>query len=91
MRSFMILGKQKCGFILIAVSYTHLSYLFIRFISKSAVLSSRMLNHHFVTMSNEKVGAIILPDIQSVYREAEMIVKVKEPIAEEYPLIHRCV
>ena len=24
------------------------------------------------------IGAIILPDIQSVYREAEMIVKVKE-------------
>lgn len=32
-------------------------------------------------------GAQIVPDIQSVYRLAEMIVKVKEPIAAEYPLI----
>lgn len=36
-----------------------------------------------------KVGAKILPDIASVYHEAEMIVKVKEPIEEEYPLIHK--
>ena len=36
-----------------------------------------------------QVGAKILPDIQSVYQEAEMIIKVKEPIAEEYPLIHK--
>lgn len=36
-----------------------------------------------------QVGAKILPDIQSVYHEAEMIIKVKEPIAEEYPLIHQ--
>jgi alanine dehydrogenase len=32
-------------------------------------------------------GAVILPDIASVYAKAEMIIKVKEPIAEEYPLI----
>jgi alanine dehydrogenase len=32
-------------------------------------------------------GARILPDIESVYEKAEMIVKVKEPIAEEYKLI----
>ena len=36
-----------------------------------------------------QVGAKILPDIQSVYHEAEMIIKVKEPITEEYPLIHQ--
>ena len=32
-------------------------------------------------------GAEILPDIADVYAIAEMIVKVKEPIAPEYPLI----
>ncbi len=32
-------------------------------------------------------GAQILPDIESVYARAEMIIKVKEPIAPEYPLI----
>jgi alanine dehydrogenase len=34
-----------------------------------------------------EVGAIILPTIKDVYAESDMIVKVKEPIAEEYPLI----
>ncbi len=33
------------------------------------------------------VGAQILPTIQDVYGAAEMIVKVKEPIEEEYPLV----
>lgn len=33
------------------------------------------------------VGATILPDISDVYAVAEMIVKVKEPIEPEYPLI----
>ncbi|MEZ4903378.1 MAG: alanine dehydrogenase [Spirosomataceae bacterium] len=32
-------------------------------------------------------GATILPSIEAVYEIAEMIVKVKEPIASEYPLI----
>lgn len=32
-------------------------------------------------------GAEILPDIESTYAIADMIVKVKEPIAPEYPLI----
>lgn len=32
-------------------------------------------------------GASILPDIESVYAKAEMIMKVKEPIASEYGLI----
>ncbi len=35
----------------------------------------------------EDAGAKILPDIGSVYNIAEMIVKVKEPIEEEYNLI----
>lgn len=36
----------------------------------------------------EEAGAAILPDIKSVYDRAEMIIKVKEPIQEEYTLIH---
>ena len=35
----------------------------------------------------EDAGARILPDIRSVYEKAEMIVKVKEPIEEEYGLV----
>lgn len=46
-------------------------------------------NSGFADKEYIKVGAKILPDIQNVYQEAEMIVKVKEPIAEEYPLIHQ--
>lgn len=34
-----------------------------------------------------EAGAVILPDMESVYREAEMIVKVKEPIEPEYSLV----
>ena len=34
-----------------------------------------------------EAGAVILPDMESVYREAEMIVKVKEPIEPEYSLL----
>ena len=36
-----------------------------------------------------KAGATILPAIEDVYREAEMIVKVKEPIEPEYKLVRR--
>ena len=46
-------------------------------------------NSGFLDEQYIQVGAKILPNIQSVYHEAEMIVKVKEPIAEEYPLIHK--
>ncbi|RAR48112.1 alanine dehydrogenase [Flavobacterium lacus] len=35
------------------------------------------------------VGAIIVPTVAEVYAQADMIVKVKEPIAEEYPLIKK--
>lgn len=35
----------------------------------------------------ESTGAKILPDIADVYSTADMIIKVKEPIAPEYPLI----
>ncbi|MFC4873666.1 alanine dehydrogenase [Negadavirga shengliensis] len=34
-----------------------------------------------------KAGATILPSIEEIYRVAEMILKVKEPIEPEYPLI----
>ena len=37
----------------------------------------------------ERVGARILPRIEDVYSEADMIVKVKEPIAPEYALIRK--
>ena len=35
----------------------------------------------------ERAGAELLPTIEDVYAAAEMIIKVKEPIAREYPLI----
>lgn len=37
----------------------------------------------------EEVGAFILPTIEEIYAIAEMIMKVKEPIAEEYSLIRK--
>lgn len=37
----------------------------------------------------KEAGAAILPDIASVYEDAEMIVKVKEPIEREYGLIKK--
>jgi alanine dehydrogenase len=35
----------------------------------------------------EAVGATIAPDHRSVFQQAEMIVKVKEPLPDEYPLL----
>ena len=46
-------------------------------------------NSGFSDEQYTKVGAQILPDIESVYREAEMIIKVKEPIKPEYKLIKK--
>ena len=43
----------------------------------------------FADAQYEQVGAKILPAIEDVYREAEMIVKVKEPISPEYGLIRK--
>ena len=37
----------------------------------------------------ERVGAEILPTIEEVYAQSEMIIKVKEPIEPEYPLIRK--
>jgi len=45
------------------------------------------INSGFTDEEYEKAGACILPTIEEVYAIAEMIVKVKEPIACEYPLI----
>ncbi len=45
------------------------------------------VNSGFSDADYEEAGAEVLPDIQSVYARAETIVKVKEPIAEEYDLI----
>ena len=45
------------------------------------------INSGFADKDYEKAGAQILPTIEEVYAIAEMIVKVKEPIACEYPLV----
>lgn len=37
----------------------------------------------------EAVGARILPDISAVYQTADMIIKVKEPLSDEYGLIQK--
>lgn len=52
------------------------------YIQDSAGLGSGFSNEAYV-----QAGAEILPTIESVYEIAEMIIKVKEPIASEYELI----
>ena len=47
------------------------------------------INSGFSDAAYTEAGATILPTIKEVYAIAEMIVKVKEPIAEEYPLIKK--
>lgn len=46
-------------------------------------------NSGFPDSAYEEAGARILPTIEEVYGMAELIVKVKEPIASEYPLVRR--
>ena len=46
-------------------------------------------NSGFSDKAYQEAGAIILPTIEAVYEIAEMIIKVKEPIASEYPLIKK--
>src|SRR5688572_14939352 len=46
-------------------------------------------NSGFEDADYEERGAIILQTIEEVYDKAEMIIKVKEPIASEYPLIKK--
>jgi alanine dehydrogenase len=45
------------------------------------------LGSGFEDAAFESVGAKIVSDVDALWAEAEMIVKVKEPIAEEYPRI----
>ncbi|MGL5937113.1 MAG: alanine dehydrogenase [Phocaeicola sp.] len=45
------------------------------------------INSGFSDKLYEKAGAKLLPTIEEVYAIAEMIIKVKEPIPYEYPLI----
>lgn len=46
-------------------------------------------NSGFTDAAYEAAGAKILPTLEEVYKIAEMIVKVKEPIAVEYPLVRK--
>lgn len=52
------------------------------FIQHNAGLGSGFSDEEY-----EEAGAEILPDIKAVYEKSEMIIKVKEPIEEEYKLI----
>ena len=52
------------------------------FVQKDAGLGSGFFDEDYV-----QVGAKILDTIEEVYASADMIIKVKEPIAKEYPLI----
>lgn len=46
-------------------------------------------NSGFSDKAYAEAGAELLPTIEAVYEIAEMIIKVKEPIASEYPLIRK--
>jgi alanine dehydrogenase len=52
------------------------------FVQKDAGLGSGFFDQDY-----KDVGATVLDTIQEVYASSDMIVKVKEPIEEEYPLI----
>ncbi len=52
------------------------------FVQQGAGLGSAFTDEEYIA-----AGATLLPDADAVYAEADMIVKVKEPIAEEYPRI----
>lgn len=51
------------------------------------VQSTAGLGSGFSDENYEAAGGVILPTIKDIYAESEMIVKVKEPIPEEYSLI----
>ncbi len=53
------------------------------------VQSSAGVNSGFSDEAYAAAGAQLLPAIEEVYARAEMIVKVKEPIASEYGLVRR--
>jgi alanine dehydrogenase len=52
------------------------------YVQKSAGLGSGFFDEDYM-----EVGAVVLDTIEEVYASADMIVKVKEPIEKEYPLI----
>ena len=54
------------------------------YVQDNAGIDSGFLNEDY-----ESTGAKILPTIEEVYSKAEMIIKVKEPIETEYPLIRK--
>ena len=56
---------------------------------KVYVQATAGVNSGFADEAYTAVGAEILPTIGDVYARAEMIVKVKEPVAPEYKLIRR--
>lgn len=62
---------------------------FVRHGHKVYVQSTAGMGSGFSDDAYIKAGAEILPTIADVYAAAEMIVKVKEPIAEEYPLVKK--
>ena len=53
------------------------------FVQKDAGRGSSILDEDF-----ERAGAKIVPDAEAVFGEAEMVLKVKEPIESEFPLLH---
>jgi len=53
-------------------------------VEKGAGLGSALVDSAYIA-----VGAKIEPDVEKIWREAAMILKVKEPIAIEYPRIQR--
>jgi alanine dehydrogenase len=53
------------------------------------VQSGAGVSSGFSDKAYEMRGATVLSTIEEVYGEAEMIIKVKEPIASEYPLIKK--
>ena len=52
------------------------------YVQKDAGLGSRITNENYLT-----AGAKILDTAKEIYAKAEMIVKVKEPLADEYELL----
>ena len=54
------------------------------FVQATAGIGSGFADDEYI-----QAGASILPTIEDVYATADMIVKVKEPIAPEYPLVRK--
>ena len=59
----------------------------LRFGHKVMIQSNAGLGSGFEDGEYRKAGAEIIPTIEEVYAKAEMVLKVKEPIAQEYDLV----